>query len=165
MRWTGMLLQLFISAALTGIGSMAFQDGLPITVMAATNTIIAGILALLHNSGLPDRYRYNQIQFEEVEDYLKVLLRARVIEEYMGVHQVLMECFQAYADAKSTTSRNGPSFFLRSRMRHRQAGQYQLGEGEFDSTYPPATAAPPQAQQPFSGSSSSEPVRPPTPGN
>ncbi|KAH6687711.1 putative C6 transcription factor [Plectosphaerella plurivora] len=113
LRWVGMLLQLFISAALTGIGSMDFNNGMAITVMAASNTIIAGVLAMLHNSGLPDRYRYNQSEFDEVEDYLKMLLRTGVVEDSMTVDQVLIECFNAYHDARSTTSRNDPAFYLR----------------------------------------------------
>ncbi len=41
-------------------------------VLAAINTVVAGLLALMHNSGLPDRYRMNKVQFAIVEDFLKV---------------------------------------------------------------------------------------------
>ncbi|CRK00788.1 hypothetical protein BN1723_020868, partial [Verticillium longisporum] len=67
LRWAGMMMQLFVGAALTGVGAMAFQSGIPITILAGVNTVIAGMLAMLHNSGLPDRYRINQAEFEGVE--------------------------------------------------------------------------------------------------
>ena len=35
-------------------------------------TVSWKILALMHNSGLPDRYRLNKVEFTRVEDYLKV---------------------------------------------------------------------------------------------
>lgn len=144
LRWVGMLLQLFISAALTGIGSMDLDSGTAITVMAASNTIIAGILAMLHNSGLPDRYRYNQTEFEEVEDYLKMLLRTGVVEESMTVDQVLVECFNAYHEARAVTSRNDPAFYLRA---HRSnEGKFPGGSGDMNEGGPisgPALPAPP----------------------
>lgn len=147
LRWVGMLLQLFISAALTGIGSMDFDNGTPITVMAASNTIIAGVLAMLHNSGLPDRYRYNQSEFDEVEDFLKMLLRTGVVEESMTVDQALIECFHAYHDARSTTSRNDPAFYLRG---HRGSdGKFSGNAGDMPgSPGSPIPAPPLPAQSP-----------------
>lgn len=133
LRWVGMLLQLLISAVLTGIGSMNL-GGVVITTMAACNTIIAGILAILHNTGLPDRYRYNQSEFEEVEDYLKMLLRSRVIEENMTVGQVLVEVFRAYHEARVTTARNDPAFYLRGQRSN--DGDFPGGPGDMNGGGP-----------------------------
>jgi hypothetical protein len=69
--WFLMLAQLALSAVLTALGSTSLKNGTPITVIAAINTSIAGILALMHNSGLPDRYRSDRNEFCKVEEYLK----------------------------------------------------------------------------------------------
>lgn len=52
-----LVVQLALSATLTALGSLSLYDGTAITVIGAVNTCMAGILALMHNSGLPDRYR------------------------------------------------------------------------------------------------------------
>lgn len=76
-RWILMILQLILGAILTALGSVKVKNvGVVITVLAAINTIGAGLLALLHNSGLPDRYRLNKVEFIKCEDYIKVHLHA-----------------------------------------------------------------------------------------
>jgi hypothetical protein len=72
LRWFLMILQIVLGAILTALGSVQLDTGIPITVLAAINTIDAGLLALMHNSGLPDRYRLDQVEFIKVEDHLKV---------------------------------------------------------------------------------------------
>ncbi|KAK5660550.1 hypothetical protein OQA88_13100 [Cercophora sp. LCS_1] len=71
-RWFLLIMQIVLGAILTALGSV--QQGLntPITVLAALNTVAAGLLALMHNSGLPDRYRLDKVEFTKVEDTLKV---------------------------------------------------------------------------------------------
>lgn len=73
-RWFLMVLQIVVGAGLTALGSLDARLGAstPITVLAAVNTIGAGLLALLHNSGLPDRYRLDKAEFAMVESFLKV---------------------------------------------------------------------------------------------
>jgi hypothetical protein len=46
------VLQLMLGAALTALGSISRQHGLAIVILAAANTVTAGVVALLHNSGL-----------------------------------------------------------------------------------------------------------------
>ncbi|OLN97540.1 hypothetical protein CCHL11_01235 [Colletotrichum chlorophyti] len=120
-RWVGYILQIIFSAILTAIGSMSYQDGTPITVIAAANTVNAGILALLHNSGLPDRYRSDEAEFAEVEDHLKRVLDTGVVPEDMSVDQVLMHCFELYQEAKSTIAANIPATYTPSSVL--QSGQ------------------------------------------
>jgi len=72
LRWFLMIIQIVIGAILTALGSVQMHTGIPITVLAAINTIDAGLLALMHNSGLPDRYRLDKVEFTKVEDHLKV---------------------------------------------------------------------------------------------
>lgn len=70
-RWALMVLQIILGAVLTALGSVDLRVGTPITVLAANQTVIAGLLALLHNSGLPDRYRSNEGEFAKVESHLR----------------------------------------------------------------------------------------------
>jgi len=71
-RWFMMILQIVLGAILTALGSAQLNASVPITVLAAINTVNAGLLALMHNSGLPDRYRLDKVEFTKVEDFLKV---------------------------------------------------------------------------------------------
>ncbi|KAK2040337.1 hypothetical protein LZ31DRAFT_587196 [Colletotrichum somersetense] len=113
-RWFSYILQIIFGAVLTAIGSMSYMDGTPITIIAAANTINAGILALLHNSGLPDRYRSDQAEFDEVEDHLKKILDTGIVPEHMSVDQALIHCFDLYHEAKKTVSANIPATYTSS---------------------------------------------------
>lgn len=72
LRWVLLVLQITIGAILTALGSVHLSNKLTVTALAAANTIDAGLLALLHNSGMPDRYRLDKAEFVQVEDFLKV---------------------------------------------------------------------------------------------
>lgn len=111
-----MILQLLIGAALTALGSMSLEDGRPITVLGAVNTVIAGLLALLHNSGLPDRYRSDMAGFEEIEDRIKEFLDSGIALVDQKPEQVLAECFDLYRHAKSTVTVNMPSNYASRQM-------------------------------------------------
>jgi hypothetical protein len=67
-RWTLMISQIILGAILTALGSLSNTNGTPITLLAALNTVDAGLLALMHNSGIPERYRNNRVEFSKVED-------------------------------------------------------------------------------------------------
>lgn len=111
-RWILMLLQLFIGATLTALGSMSFKQGTPITVLGAANTVIAGLLAFLQNSGLPDRYRYDKSEFEALEDHIKEILDSGIAPADQSNDQILAECFDLYQDAKATVSANLPANYM-----------------------------------------------------
>ncbi|KAK1713047.1 hypothetical protein BDP67DRAFT_45816 [Colletotrichum lupini] len=135
-RWVAYILQIILGAILTAIGSMSFKNGTPITIIAATNTINAGILALLHNSGLPDRYRSDQAEFDEVEDHLKQILDTGIVPENMSVDQALIHCFSLYHEAKKTVAANIPATYTPSSVLG--AGQ-QVGEPQKSSATGPTT--------------------------
>lgn len=116
-----MLLQLFIGATLTALGSMSFKQGTPITILGASNTVIAGLLAFLQNSGLPDRYRYDKSEFEALEDHIKEILDSGIAPADQATDQILAECFDLYQDAKATVCANLPANYT-SRI-GQQAGQ------------------------------------------
>jgi hypothetical protein len=107
-----MLLQLFIGATLTALGSMSFKQGTPITILGAANTIIAGLLAFLQNSGLPDRYRYDKSEFEALEDHIKEILDSGIAPADQTTDQILAECFDLYQDAKATVCANLPANYM-----------------------------------------------------
>ena len=107
-----MILQLFIGATLTALGALSMEDGTPLTVLAASNTVIAGLLGLVYNSGLPDRYKSDRCVFEEVEDFLKEVLDSGLIEADKTVDELLAECFSKYQDAKATVQANVPATYM-----------------------------------------------------
>ncbi|KAF7560603.1 hypothetical protein G7046_g3542 [Stylonectria norvegica] len=108
LRWGFMILQLFLGAALTSLGSLSPINGTPITILGAANTIIAGLLALLHNSGLPDRYRYDMAEFDKVEDHIKEILETGIVPADNAIDQTLAECFDLFHNAKVTVGANLP---------------------------------------------------------
>ncbi|KAL6698323.1 hypothetical protein J3F84DRAFT_268490 [Trichoderma pleuroticola] len=124
-RWILMLLQLFIGATLTALGSMSFSQGTPITILGAANTVIAGLLAFLQNSGLPDRYRYDKSEFEALEDHIKEILDSGIAPADQTADQILAECFDLYQDAKATVSANLPANYMPRNAQ--QAGQRSGG--------------------------------------
>jgi SMODS and SLOG-associating 2TM effector domain len=113
-RLVGMTLQLFIGAILTALGSMSKENGTAITILAAANTIQAGILALMHNSGLPDRYRSNREELQEVEDYLKEILDTGLVPSDQPLDHILADCFDRYQLARKTVTENVPSNYTAS---------------------------------------------------
>lgn len=108
-RWMLMILQILLGAALTALGAMSLESGKPITILGAVNTGIAGLLALLHNSGLPDRYWNDMAEFEEIEDHIKEVLDCSIVPAGQPVAQVLAECFDLLRDAKATIAVNLPA--------------------------------------------------------
>lgn len=130
-RWTLMILQLFLGAVLTALGSMSLKEGTPITVLGAANTVTAGFLAFLHNSGLPDRYWYDMAEYEEVEDHIREILDAGMIPADHTLDQALAECFDLYQNAKATVLANKPPTYT--------TGQgLQAGRRLFLRAIPPA---------------------------
>lgn len=108
MQWIFMLLQLCISAVVTALGSVVVKSGTPITVLGAINTISAGILAFLHNSGIPDRYRKDMEELRDVEDHIKELLDSGIAPAGLSLEQIIAECFDLFQDAKATVKANLP---------------------------------------------------------
>lgn len=132
MQWTFMLLQLCISAVVTALGSVVVKDGTPITVLGAINTISAGILAFLHNSGIPDRYRKDMEELRDVEDHIKELLDSSIAPAGLSLEQIIAECFDLFQDAKATVKANLPDNY-----RNRQTTPVRR--------QPPSDPAPPPA--------------------
>ncbi|KAI1129493.1 hypothetical protein F5Y10DRAFT_290880 [Nemania abortiva] len=109
--WFLMLSQLALSAVLTALGAMSKHNGTPITVIAAVNTGISGILALLHNSGLPDRYRSDRNEFSKLEEHIKAIVDTGLVPVGHSTNDVLGECFEKYGWALQTIEKNKPSMY------------------------------------------------------
>ncbi|KXX82115.1 hypothetical protein MMYC01_201536 [Madurella mycetomatis] len=62
-RWLLMVPQIVVGGSTT-----------PITVLPTVNTVGAGLLAMLHNSGILDRYLLDEAEFTMVESFLEELL-------------------------------------------------------------------------------------------
>ena len=54
------VVQLILGASLTALGSISSKHELAIVILAAANTVTAGVLALLHNSGLREYFELTQ---------------------------------------------------------------------------------------------------------
>ncbi|KAG5955073.1 hypothetical protein E4U57_003765 [Claviceps arundinis] len=122
--------------ALTALGSMSLADGKPITILGAANTVIAGLLALFHNSGIPDRYWNDMAEFEDIEDHIKEILDSGIVPAGQSAPQVLAECFDYFRDAKTTIVVNLPANYS--------------SKQSLRATKPQNTTMPPPAGQPGS---------------
>ncbi|KAK3897015.1 hypothetical protein C8A05DRAFT_39435 [Staphylotrichum tortipilum] len=114
LHWTLMVLQVMVGAILTALGSLPMREATPITALAAVNTVGAGLIGLMHNSGLPDRYRMDKAQFILVEDYLKEVLDTGIVEAHQTVEDVLDECYSRFHTARATVLSNKPEVYTSS---------------------------------------------------
>lgn len=107
------VLQLMIGASITALSSGGFDDT-AITILAASNTVIAGLLALLHNSGIPDRYRYDKSEFQKVEDHIREVLATGIVRADQSVQEALAKCYDRFDHARRTVEANMPSAYAPS---------------------------------------------------
>jgi hypothetical protein len=107
------ILQVLLGATVTALGSQT-QQHTAITVLAAANTVNAGLLALIHNSGLPDRFRNDWNEFDKVEMFLRELMETGIVKEGWDRDQVIADCFHRYTAAKNTIWQNKPATYSSS---------------------------------------------------
>ncbi|KAJ4294833.1 hypothetical protein N0V88_005067 [Collariella sp. IMI 366227] len=110
-HWFLMVLQVIIGAILTALGAIQLRVATPITILAAINTFDAGLLAMMHNSGLPDRYRMDMAQFVQLEDFLNELLDTGVVETQKSVEDILADCYDRFHAARTTVLANKPDVY------------------------------------------------------
>ncbi|KAI1170206.1 hypothetical protein F4777DRAFT_595395 [Nemania sp. FL0916] len=109
--WLLLLTQLALSAILTALGATSRSNGTPITIIAAISTAVSGILALLHNSGLPDRYRWDRNEFCKIEDHMRAIVDTGLVPANHSTNDVLAQCFEMYAAALQTVEKNTPNMY------------------------------------------------------
>ncbi|UZP40760.1 hypothetical protein NXS19_008576 [Fusarium pseudograminearum] len=100
------------------LGPMSLEKGTPITILGASNTVLAGLLALFTHSGLPDRYRYDKAEFERVEDHIREILVTGLVRAEKSVNEALAECYDRYRHAKTTVEVNVPTAYIPSQSVH-----------------------------------------------
>jgi hypothetical protein len=85
-----LVLQILLGAAITALApSSTFSKNTSITILAAANTVNADILVLMHNSGLPDRYKNDWNEFDNVEMFVKEVLESGIVRDGMGRDEVI----------------------------------------------------------------------------
>ncbi|KAH7409104.1 hypothetical protein BKA64DRAFT_664153 [Cadophora sp. MPI-SDFR-AT-0126] len=129
---TCLVLQILLGAALTALGSASNKNGTAITILAAANTVNAGLVALLHNSGLPGRIRNDWNEYDKVEMYLVEMMDSRIAEDGMSTADVIQTCFNKYSNARATVERNKPNYY---------SGGAPTGPGAAGGTVPPVLGA------------------------
>ncbi|KAI2621120.1 hypothetical protein GGR54DRAFT_89529 [Hypoxylon sp. NC1633] len=81
------------------------------TSIAAVNTCVGGILALMHNSGIPDRYRKDRNEFNKIEEHLKSIIDTALVPADQDINEVLAGCFDLFRDARQTVQDNIPASY------------------------------------------------------
>jgi len=64
------VIQIMVGAALTALGA-SNASSIAVTVLGAVNTAIAGFLAYLKGSGLPNQAKSTQMKWNELQDYIE----------------------------------------------------------------------------------------------
>lgn len=110
---TCIVLQLLLGAALTALGSSdnSTSHRLAITILAAGNTVNAGIIALLHNSGLPNRLKQDWNEYAKVEAFLEELMYTGLVGVNETKVDAVAKCWDMYATAKATIEKNKPEVY------------------------------------------------------
>lgn len=102
--------QIIIGASVTALGPGADGHGRSITFLGATNTIIAGVLALLTGQGLPDKLRKDQAEFEKLQHWIEeteALLSAGIIgRDNKEVGALVETAFKKYNAARASVDAN-----------------------------------------------------------
>ena len=92
--------QILVGAVLTTLGPSAQDHTVAITALGATNTVLAGVFALLKGQGLPDRLRRDATAFRRVQDWIDetdALLVAGVVgRDRHEVGMLVETAFQKY---------------------------------------------------------------------
>lgn len=126
--------QIIIGASLTALGPLANDHGVVITILGATNTVIAGVLALVSGQGVPDRIQKDEIGYRKIQDWIEEtesLLSVGIIgRNRKEVGLLVEEAFKKYNAAKSNEENNRPNSYVNAPEEPSRAN----GEGRNVST-------------------------------
>ncbi|PQE12299.1 c6 transcription factor protein [Rutstroemia sp. NJR-2017a BVV2] len=106
-----LVLQLLFGAVLTALGSSSNKNGLAITILAAANTVNAGLIALFNNTGMPDRFWNDWNEFEDVEMYVRELIETGLVDTGKKKEEVVAGCFVRFQAARQTVRKNKPASY------------------------------------------------------
>lgn len=86
-------------------------SGLAITILAAANTVNAGLIALLHNSGLPNRIKQDWNEYAKVEAFLEEMIYTGLVGATETKVDAIANCWDMFNAAKATIEKNKPSVY------------------------------------------------------
>jgi hypothetical protein len=72
----------------------------------------AGIIALLHNSGLPGRIRSDWAEYGKVEIFVSKLIHTKVVPKDLSVADVKQNMWTMYENAIETVEGNKPASYI-----------------------------------------------------
>ncbi|KAE8442448.1 hypothetical protein EG329_003349 [Mollisiaceae sp. DMI_Dod_QoI] len=109
------ILQLLLGAILTALSALsltATKYGTATTIIAAANTINAGVIALLHNSGFPGRLRNDLNEYSKLVEWLEFVMHSGVVDAGMTRDDVIQTAMDKYNEARATVEKNQPSYYV-----------------------------------------------------
>ncbi|KAL3493938.1 hypothetical protein BJX62DRAFT_234793 [Aspergillus germanicus] len=110
------ILQLMVGATITALGPLAANQKVPITILGAINTVIAGILALMKGRGLPQRLRKDLAEIRKVQMYITEaennLKSAERDQANRDVRALVDEAFARYRVMLDIIEMNHPDSYL-----------------------------------------------------
>ncbi|KUJ15574.1 uncharacterized protein LY89DRAFT_117102 [Mollisia scopiformis] len=132
------ILQLILGATLTALAAVGSattdKTGVSITVIAAANTVNAGVIALLHylrrnchvgctknkclrhldqqNSGFPQRLRSDMNEYSKVVQYIEKLFETGNVPVGMTKDEAVNSAWDKYDEARATVEKNQPTYYV-----------------------------------------------------
>ncbi|EPE09043.1 c6 transcription factor [Ophiostoma piceae UAMH 11346] len=110
------VVQILIGASLTALGPEAATHTTAITALGATNTILAGVFALLKGQGLPDRLHKDAIEYRRVQDWIEetdsLLLSGVVGRDRKEVGLLVETAFKKYNAVLASEENNKPESYV-----------------------------------------------------
>lgn len=106
-----LILQILFGAIMTALAGSKIRNQIALTILSAANTVNAGILALMHNSGLPDRLKNDFGEFEKVEQHVRSVIETGVVKDGWTREEVVADCWERYMNARAAIGRNKPSHY------------------------------------------------------
>lgn len=113
-------IQIIVAASLTALGAGNGPHRV-VTGFGAINTIIAGFLTYLKGSGLPNRYKHQQNQWEKVREYIEQRERDFCLERCtLEVDEEIDIIERMYEDVRSEMESSMPDSYGSSEARGRK---------------------------------------------
>lgn len=108
--------QIVIGATLTALGPDARLYTVPITVLGALNTVIAGVLALLKGQGLPERLHKDGMVYQRLQEWIEeteaLLVTGIIGRDNRDIGVLVESAFKKYNSAKLSEENNRPDNYV-----------------------------------------------------
>ena len=110
------VVQILVGASLTALGPEAATHTTSITALGATNTILAGVFALLKGQGLPERLHKDAVAYRRVQDWIEetdsLLLSGVVGRDRAEVGLLIETAFKKYNAVLASEENNKPESYV-----------------------------------------------------